>query len=225
MLAANSLSLDVRNHALTRRSSRVVPWQLTYERDIEPGERDRLLARSLTACDPKAPLARLRESHHVLARLMAEGKSPVEASAITGYSTDRIYTLKHDPAFTELVHHYETQIDSEKANVTQQVQSLALVAGQILHDRMLDEPESFKNKELMDIMNSGLDRSGHGPQSKVSHTLNDPTKILDSLRGMLSSENRGAILSRAVVDAEFKEVLPDEQAQTRDGVEDSADDA
>ena len=49
------------------------------------------------------PIVKIRAQHHLAARLIAEGRKPVEVAAITGYTPARITQLRADPAFGELV--------------------------------------------------------------------------------------------------------------------------
>jgi hypothetical protein len=56
---------------------------------------------------PKA----LRETHHRLARMVAAGMRTDEILRLTGFSYTRYHTLKHDPAFTELVTQYRGKVD------------------------------------------------------------------------------------------------------------------
>jgi hypothetical protein len=56
---------------------------------------------------PKA----MRETHHRLARMVATGMRTEEILHLTGFSYSRYHTLKHDPAFTELVTQYRGKVD------------------------------------------------------------------------------------------------------------------
>ena len=204
-MSAISLSCDLRQSALTRRSARAEPWQVTYDRDIGPDDLVLLANVMRISPDPKAALAKIKDSHHTLAQLLAQGKSPVEVSAITGYSPGRIYTLQADPAFKELLVHYTEVHVAATADIQGQVRHLALAAKQVLMDRLEDEPETFSNKDLKDILTAGLDRTGHGPTSNHNINLNDPTRIIDKLKDALAEEGRGRVLPRAVIDAQFEE--------------------
>jgi hypothetical protein len=44
-------------------------------------------------------VAKLRDSHHALARALARGQTPIQASQATGYRVSRIYLLLRDPTF------------------------------------------------------------------------------------------------------------------------------
>lgn len=221
-----SLPLDIRNQAIARRSSRQEPWQVEYARDLGPEDLALLHSGIVQAPqDPKAPLASLREPHHMLARLLAEGKSVVEVSAITGYSTSRIRTLQMDPAFKELMAHYEETIVFAEADVQAQIKHVALTAGSILQERLETDPDSFSNKDLKDLFQTGLDRIGHGPTTKHQHTITDPTHIIEALKEAHALEG-GRIIAKGAITAEFTEVTVEaDNGETRPGPEESGDDA
>jgi hypothetical protein len=114
-----------------------------------------------------APLVKkLRDSHHRLARLLAQGLKQVEVSAITGYSQSRISILQQDPAFRELIEHYREVETSAFADIPQQLVALSADVLGELRDRLEDSPDAFTNKALMSLLNSLLDRTGHGPKTK-----------------------------------------------------------
>lgn len=212
MLSLN-LDLSGRQAAIARRSARAQPWSLEFAREI--GSEDLLALSAITKLDPdpKAPLARLHAPHHMMARLVAEGKADAAISAITGYTPARIRTLKADPAFSELVNHYEEQVKAEGADVQAQVQGVALMALHEIRDRLENDPSQFNNKELRELMTSGLDRTGHGPSSKQTVNINDPNGVIEGLRAMMARETRGRVLSRDTIDVSYTE-LRDEQAET-----------
>jgi len=66
------------------------------------GEKPRLV--------PTTPLARLRDSHHWLARSIASGKRHWEVAYECGYSISRISILLADPTFQELVAQYRKEL-------------------------------------------------------------------------------------------------------------------
>ncbi len=56
-------------------------------------------------------LKRLRESHHIIARLMVSGMSQREIAAEVGYSETRISIIKSSPAMQELIARYRADED------------------------------------------------------------------------------------------------------------------
>lgn len=118
-------------------------------------------------------IKRLRDAHHSLARCIAQGLSLAEVSAITGYSFSRISILKGDPAFSELVSFYSSNIEETKdaifADGLTRLQAVRDEAVEILHDRLLEEPEKFANEDLLDVVKTTADRTGLGPSSKSTN--------------------------------------------------------
>lgn len=198
--------LDVRSLSLSKRSVDIEPW---YVASVRPATREDyvlVISAHPAAPDPRAPLARISAPHHMLAKLVAEGKENAEISAITGYSPNRISVLKKDPAFSELVTHYEQYIIEAEANIHAQIQHIALTAMQHLQERLDEEPEKFSIKDLQSLANNGLDRIGYGPSSKLNVNVNDPAKVLQTLQEAMQTEREGRILSRKEIEATYVEV-------------------
>lgn len=138
--------------------------ELALTRELTQGDLDILAQpQGCIATTPK----KIRETHHQLARLLAQGIKQVEVSAITGFSQSRISILQTDPAFKELVEHYREVKTSSFADVNGQIVSLGVDVIGELRDRLHDQPEDFKNRELMEFATSLLDRSGFGPTAKM----------------------------------------------------------
>lgn len=55
-------------------------------------------------------VARFRDPHHRVARLVASGLRPAEIAVACGYSLQRIYTLQADPAFQNQVAEYRKDV-------------------------------------------------------------------------------------------------------------------
>lgn len=215
-LLSASLPLDIRDSVMARSSAKRVPWHVKFDREI--GEEDLILLASVfyEPADPRAPLANIRDPHHTLARLVAQDKPTVEVAAITGYSPARINTLRADPAFRELVAHYAEQERSAEADISQQIKHAALTSLSILQERLETEPDSFSNKELREIANSGLDRIGHGPQSKVDIRVTDQHKVIEQLSMALRQELGGRIISQDYIEAEYVETSQSDGAEIGD---------
>lgn len=150
-------------------------------RDLEPGD---LIAAASENPDPIQPLElkALRRSHHELAKLVAQNLPNVTISEITGYSPARISVLKDDPQFQELVKHY-SEIENEaytqsRADFHERLAALGFDSMEALHQRLLDEPETFTPKEMLQILEATADRIGHGKTS--THNLNVASVTLDA---------------------------------------------
>lgn len=142
--------------------------------DLEVAGVVRELAEGEALPASRAPeVKRLRDSHHALARLLARGLTPAQASQQTGYSASRISTLQLDPAFQELLSHYRRDAD----NVSQEVEARFLMiagdAAQVVHERLLDEGDEVPLVQALEVFKVFADRAGFAPiQRSVNKNLN-----------------------------------------------------
>lgn len=149
-------------------------------RGRKPTEHGFAVVRELTEADiplllmpealgSKTPaVQKMRQSHHALARLLAEGRKGVECSAILGISQSRISILRQDPAFQELVEFYSKQKDEIYLDVHQRLAGLAVDTLEEIHERLGEDPDSFSNKELLMVAEMALDRSVAPPKKAES---------------------------------------------------------
>ncbi len=136
-----------------------------YERDLSPADIAALdLPRGI---QPKA-LVRIHASHHALARCLAAGMKPAQASLVTGYSPARISQLEHDESFVALVKDYRAEVSSVFAQMGERLVNLSLDAMEKLHDLLHEKPEMFSAATLMELVKMTADRTGHGPGQEVS---------------------------------------------------------
>lgn len=207
--------VSVGQSALVRRSTRREPWQLAFVRNIGPEDYALIQQAALQPTNGRAPLSRLREPHHHLAKLLASGTAVVDASRITGYCTSRIRTLENDPAFSELIVHYREVQAAAAPDIDQAITNSALIAGAILQERMEDDPESFSNKELLAIRDASLDRIGKGPTSKRSVEITNVSAVLSEVREMMAHESAMRIVSKTTpIETEYHEVADVESSPT-----------
>lgn len=115
---------------------------------------------------PKQSLRRIRDSHHAMARLVAEGRPGTEISALTGFTPSSISILKNDPAFAELVAFYRAEQRDAYASLADRMALLSLDTIQELQDRLANAPETFSIDDLQEQVKLLADRTGHGPQSR-----------------------------------------------------------
>lgn len=108
-----------------------------------------------------------RERHHALARLIAEGRKPGEAAILQRYSQSRMSVLLADPSFRELVAHYQSIVNEEFVDFQAKLSELALDAAMILQSRMEERPDDLSDALVLQIVQVGADRTGHGPSSKT----------------------------------------------------------
>lgn len=145
------------------RGKRATPIVLEYVRDLNEGDLEMILNPPPKGIET-SPLMKLRNTHHQLARLMAEGRPQAECSLITGYCPSRISILKNDPAFKELVAYYQTQAEAVYLNVHERLAALGMSTIEELQERLESDPERFTNKELMDLGELLLDRTVAPPK-------------------------------------------------------------
>lgn len=139
-------------------------------RDLLPKDLAEAKGKSVGSKTPS--ISRIRDSHHNLARLLAEGLKDVDIARITGYSPSRISILKADPAFSELVSHYQRDKSEGFATVHERYVALSKDAAEELQARLDEKPESFDNEELMELTKLAADRTGFGPkQTNVNINL------------------------------------------------------
>lgn len=140
------------------RGKKAMPLSMEFERELGPSDLPLILEPPPQGAFTP-PLARIRNSHHMLARLLAEGKSGQEASLVTGYAPSRISILQNDPAFSELVVYYKGQVEAKYLDVHERLAMLGLSTLDELQARLEEDPDSFKNRELMELAEFALDRS------------------------------------------------------------------
>lgn len=132
-----------------------------YIRDLTAEDIQSLAKRASYGSQPGQLIQKLRAPHHTLARLVAEGKSHPECSAITGYGVEYVSMLERDPAFRELVAYYKEQVGAAYINVHERLAVLGATAMEILQERLTDDKQVEKMSvgALREIMNDALDRS------------------------------------------------------------------
>lgn len=132
------------------------------------GEADLPLLRNPPSQGSRAPtVQKLSHSHHALARELAKGTvSDAEAGLIAGYSLSRISILRGDPAFRELLVHYETQRELVFVDVLERMRLLGMNSVEELQDRLENKPEEFSARELMELTELMLVKGRAGPGSR-----------------------------------------------------------
>jgi hypothetical protein len=111
-------------------------------------------------------LRRLRDSHHRIAQLAADGVKPAEIARQLGYSLSRIYVLLSDPAFKELISHYREDKAREYLEFHAMASMVGLDALQEIHMRMEEDPDKIPLNFLREVVKDLADRTGHAPVSR-----------------------------------------------------------
>jgi hypothetical protein len=158
--------------------------QVSFALGAELTERDAEILRE-TQKEP-ITLVHIRRSHHELAKLIASGLKMVEVAEITGYTPNRIAILKADPQFSELVRHY-TEIEDQahlasRADFHQRLANLGFDSMEVLHQRLLDEPDSFSATEVLKILEATADRTGYGKTSTQNLNIQSVTLSASELK-------------------------------------------
>jgi hypothetical protein len=128
--------------------------------------------------DDPGNLKKIKEKHHSVARLLAQGLQQELVATITGYTAPYLSVLLNNPAMKELIEMYRLQHGSAAQVIGERLRT---VGGRAL-EKLSDKIDSIEDvNELIGIAKLGLDRSGHGPQStsKVveEHHLIDHARI------------------------------------------------
>lgn len=146
--------------------------------DLAIGEQVRRNTTLPTSTPPE--LLKLRTRHHLIAQLLAIGMKPKDVALKTGYSISRISILQLDPAFKELLANYTSENENLVVDVKERLRHLSMDSIDVIQARFDDDPGQFTNKELFDLAELTLDRTGHGKTATVQHEygLSDETATL-----------------------------------------------
>lgn len=175
------------------RGKRPAATECGYLRDLN--DEDIVLLQAGYTLNSQTPaIKKLRTAHHELARLLASGVRPVEASAITGYSQSRISILCNDPAFKNLLSFYNDERKDVNIEVMKRIRSVGLDAIEEIKDRLEESPEDFTNEELRKLAETALDRSGFGPKSTVTHERTVDPSILAALKEAVNKEEKNNVI-------------------------------
>lgn len=151
----------------------------------------------------RATLAKLRDSHHMVARLFASGLNNYEVAEASGYGYGRISLFRSDPAMVELVSRYRGQLD--KAWLDGEEAYLAMVrknrnmAERQLGEALEDAEESGDRlpvKELLAISRDAADRTGFGKVNKNLNVNVDFAAKLEDARRKSSAASETRITRR-----------------------------
>lgn len=119
------------------------------------------------------PLKRLSERHHALARTLAAGTPSGEAALCVGLTPSRVSILIDDPAFQELVSFYRSNVDAAWVGMQETLAGLSHDAALVLRDRLEENSDDFTVNQLLEVVKTGADRTGHGPSSKQEHSFSE----------------------------------------------------
>lgn len=190
-LELDELGLDL--GALASRGRSATPLEAEYVRDLVPAD----LSMPKAQVQSAKPLAKIRDQHHALARVLALGTSEGDASIITGYSPSRISILKADPQFQELLEFYRQGSVQATADLRERMLNLGLASVQELSERLEDDPESFSPGLLKDIAKDMADRTGYAPNKGPNVNININAELTDRIKAA-----RARVAAAKVIDHE-----------------------
>jgi hypothetical protein len=156
--------------------------------------RDDLMALKEPNRNPASVIAKLRESHHMVARLAALGLTNKEIAGRTGYSINRISMLRAAPAMKDLIAKYMERIDDKYDDEVEAYFSLiakTMVQSERQISDKLDEAdekgELLPTRELLAISRDAADRLGYGKHTTQTNVNVD---FAQKLEGMLLRSGR-----------------------------------
>lgn len=187
------------------RGAKAKPLALQMDRELS-AEDLAALANAPALGSTTPDLVKLHYKHHMLARLLAEGRSHVDAGALAGYSSSRISLLQKDPAFKELLEYYKAQLDGVYVGIHERLSAIGVAAAEEIAERIETRPDALAIRELLEVMKETLDRSGATPQPGrgLSPAGGVSGGVTVNLK-FVSPEPRPALQGR-VVDAVVEEV-------------------
>src|ERR1700742_1249618 len=113
------------------------PVNILGVRELAPGD-----LTTLTTTKRAPVVLRLRESHHMLARMFAAGLRQKEIVERTGYSASRISTLYADPAMKELIASYAAKLTEGFETGLEDFATIAtsnmILAESMLRDKLIE---------------------------------------------------------------------------------------
>lgn len=153
-------------------------FELTRELDIDDAlALQQAPVRTVGEVGGTASVQRLRTIHHQIARMLVTGEKQVSISRSLGITPARIQQLKNDPAFQELLAHYESLEQEAEINLKERFYLLGTAAMEELQERLLDAPDSFGNGHLMELtkLTVGGEAPRQAPVGKAAPMLDAET--------------------------------------------------
>jgi hypothetical protein len=131
-------------------------------------------------------VAKLKESHHAMARLVALGLRDDEVAVRSGYCTQTVRNFKNNnPAFQGLVAELQGKQDAKVVEVNDEFATTITynrnIAARLLNEKLLEAThDQFTAKDLQAIIGDNADRTGYGKRTTVAHV--DLTIALERAR-------------------------------------------
>lgn len=174
------------------------PVYITEVKELTVQDLERLRKDRATALPQK-----LRDSHHMVARLAAAGLTRKEIAERTGYNYNRVCVLLGSPAMEDLVARYREKIDERFIASVDSYMEVAthnmLAAERHIADRIdsLDEAgELLGIREALAISRDAADRFGYG---KRQTNLNINADFATALEKAIKRSGKSSILEGSPV--------------------------
>ena len=117
-------------------------------------------------------IKRLRDHHHLLARLVAEGRRTTDIAAEVGMSVSRVSILKGDPAFQQLVEMYRANVEQLRDIVYADTRKKELLLYNLALDLRTDKYEE-RPDDITDSENQkDIEWGTEAVNGKVTRNLN-----------------------------------------------------
>jgi hypothetical protein len=123
----------------------------------------------------------MRVRHHQIARLLAMGYTPAKIARVMDCSAPTIANLEKSPAFQALLMEYMNVLDVAAVDTVTRMRVLGNLTVDELTNRMADpaKAQALKTSDLVEVVKLTADRTGLGPQSSKSVTLNGALSAAD----------------------------------------------
>lgn len=188
---------------------------------IPIGQPEALVASDLARLNEKRYVAstpqKLRDSHHMIARLAATGLRGFQIAEKLGYSRVRVNDLLNSPAMEELVANYRAKVDEAFVENADAFFDLAtrnmLAAERHISDHIaeLDEQgELLPIRTALAVSRDAADRFGYG---KKTQNLNINVDFAAKLEAAIARSGKGPVLESTSV-AVPRAIPPRTQAST-----------
>lgn len=167
----------------------------------------------------KPVIQRLRDPHHLLARLLASGVRLGEAAERSGYSLSRASVLQSDPAFKDLIEQYRKEVSAAYSENLDTFFSLAtsnmLKAQRQLAEKLEEADETgelLSVRELVAISADSADRVGYGKkQTNVNVNVDFASQLEKAIARSSKAEQMkvvGQVSSRAQLPSPAPDTAP-----------------
>jgi hypothetical protein len=124
---------------------------------------------SLRQPSSRTRLQNIRDSHHIIARLIVSGLTLKEVAAETGYSVARISVIRHSPAMEELIARYRGDDHSEwrksRDATYEYMHRVRVKAARMIEEILEDEENPPKPDFVLKAFDSMSDRTNYHRKS------------------------------------------------------------